>query len=203
MPPFHNVPVFRVMRLRETAAFVEIIPESTAVYFRDYDMIHRVWKGLLLVTAIGLTWSLVHGEAKPAAKSQSIPESAFMREKVASSHKIMEGLVAKDFLEIRTGGEELKRICSATEWKAHSDPVYAYHRSELIRQANKLIAGAEQSNLDATTFAYINALTTCVKCHEHCRDNLKIANVRRTSKIITIPTTDSDDVSTGEKVEPR
>lgn len=166
-------------------------------------MIHRVWKGLLLLTVVGLGWSLVHGETKPPAEPRHAPEYALMRAKVTSTHKIVEGLVAKDFLEIRTGAEELKRICHATEWKAHSDPVYGHHRSELIRQANKMIDGADQSSLELTTFAYINALTTCVNCHEHCRDVLKIANVRRTAKIIPIPTTDSDDLPPGEKTERR
>ena len=165
-------------------------------------MSHRVRKGLLLATVVGLGWSFVHGQTKPPAKVQQLPESALMRAKVASAHKIMEGLVAKDFLEIRTGAEELNRICRATEWEAHSDPVYAHYRSELIRQANKLIDAADHSNLDATTFAYINSLTTCINCHEHCRDVLKIANVKRGSKIIPIPTTDSDDLP-GEKTERR
>jgi hypothetical protein len=166
------------------------------------NMSHRVWKGLLLLAVVGLGWSFVHGQTKTPPKRQQLPESALMRAKVASSHKIMDGLVAKDFLEIRTGAEELKRICRATEWEAHSDPVYAQHRSELIRQANKLIDAADQSNLDASTFAYINSLTTCINCHEHCRDVLKIATVKRGAKIIPIPTTDSDDVP-GEKAERR
>src|SRR3954468_5511042 len=66
-------------------------------------MIHRGWQGLLLVTVVGLGWSLVRGETKSPAKSEPAPESALMRAKVASSHKIMEGLVSKDFLEIRSG----------------------------------------------------------------------------------------------------
>lgn len=166
-------------------------------------MIHRFWKGLFLLTVIGLGWSLVQGETKPATHPPHAPESALMRAKVGSSHKIMEGLVAKDFFEIRAGAEELKRICRATEWEANSDPVYAHHRSELIRQANKLIEATDQSNLDLATFAYVNTLTTCINCHAHCRDVLKIANVKRTAKIIPIPTIDSDDLPASEKTERR
>lgn len=163
----------------------------------------RVGAGLFFVTVVGLGWSLLHAETKAPAKPLHVPQPALMRAKVASSHKIMEGLVAKDFNEIHAGATELKRICRATEWEAHSDPVYAHHRIELIRQADKLIAAADQSNLDATTFAYINALTTCINCHDHCRDVLKIANVKRTAKIIPIPTTDSDDLPAGERIERR
>ena len=166
-------------------------------------MVNRLWNALLLVTIIGLCWSLVQGETKPPAKTPHPPESALMRAKVASSHKIMEGLVAKDFLEIRTGAEEIKRICRGTEWEAYADPTYAHYRSELIRQANKLVDAADQANPDTAMFAYINTLTTCVNCHDHCRDVLKIANTKRTAKIIPIPTTDSDDVPPGEKSERR
>jgi hypothetical protein len=163
-------------------------------------MLRRVWKGLFLVAVVGLGWSLVHGQSKAPAKSQPVPEIALMRAKVASSHKIMEGLVARDFTEIRSGALELKRICEATEWEANSDHVYAQYRGELIRQANKVIEAADQSHADAATFAYMNTLSTCINCHDHCRDVLKIATVKRTAKVVPIPTTDSDDAAPGEKV---
>jgi hypothetical protein len=166
-------------------------------------MLRRTELGLLLIAVCGFGWSLVGGESKSPAKSHHPAESALMRAKVASSHKIMEGLVAKDFHEIRTGAEELKQICRGTEWEAHSDSHYAFHRAELVRQANKLIMAADQSNLEAATLGYFNTLTTCINCHDHCRDVLKIANVKRPSKIIPIPTTDSDDVPPGEKSERR
>ncbi len=162
-------------------------------------MIHHVWKGLFLMAVVGLGWSLVQGESKTPAKPRDVPESALMRAKVASSHKIMEGLVARDFSEIRSGAEEIKKICQATEWEAHSDPLYAHYRAELIRQANKLIDAADQSHADAATFAYVNSLTTCINCHDHCRDVLKIATIKRTAKVIPIPTLDSDDAAPGEK----
>ena len=162
-------------------------------------MNYRIRNGLLLAFIAGLGWSFVQGETKSPGKTPRPEESALMRAKVASSHKIMEGLVAKDFPEIRTGADELLRICRATEWEAHSDPVYGHHRSELIRQAAKLTDAADQSNLDAATFAYFNTLSTCINCHEHCRDVLKIANVRRASKIIPIPTTDNDETAPAEK----
>jgi hypothetical protein len=165
-------------------------------------MIRRIATGMLLIAVTGLTWSFVRGEPRRAPADQP-PEAALMRAKVASSHKIMEGLVARDFKEIHEGAAELKRICRATEWQAHSDPIYAHYRNELVRQANKLIEAAGQSNTDSATFAYMNTLTTCINCHDHCRDVLKIANVRRPTKVIPIPTTDGDDSPAGEEIERR
>jgi hypothetical protein len=159
--------------------------------------------GLLLAIVSGLGWSLVRAETNTAAKPHRPPENALMQAKVASSHKIMEGLVAKDFREIHTGAEELKKICRATEWQAHSDPVYAHYRAELMRLANKLIDTADQSNLDAAAFAYVNALATCIHCHEHCRDVLKIAEIRRPTKVIPIPTNDGDEMPPGQAIQRR
>ena len=158
-------------------------------------MARRKWLALFPLMAIGLQWSFADGQAKRPEEPQHIPESALMRAKVASSHKIMEGLVARDFPEIRSGAEELLRICRATAWEAHSDHVYGHYRAELIRQAAKLADAAEQSNADAATFAYMNVLTGCINCHDHCRDVLKIAGVKRKSKVVQIPTTDDDNAA--------
>ena len=162
-------------------------------------MMRRAGMGFLVVAACGLGYSLAGGETKPAEKLRRPPEAALMRAKVASTQKIMEGLVAKDFAEIHSGAEELKRICRATEWEAHADPQYAFHRAELCRQADKLMFAADQSNLEAAAFNYLNALTNCINCHDHCRDVLKIATIKRPTKVIPIPTTDADDAPSIEK----
>lgn len=157
-------------------------------------MIRHTGKTLFVIAAIALGWSLVHAETKTPSKSEPpVPETALMRAKVASSHKIMEGLVARDFNEIHSGAEELIRICRGTEWEAHSDHTYAHYRAELIRQAGKLMYAADQSNSDAATFAYMNTLTTCINCHDHCRDVLKIAAVKGKSRVVPIPTEDADE----------
>ncbi len=156
-------------------------------------MVRHKWLALFPLMAIGLQWSFADGPTKRPDEPKHIPESALMRAKMASSHKIMEGLVARDFTEIQTGAGELIRICRATEWEAHTDHVYAHYRSELIRQAVKLSDAAEQSNADAATFAYMNLLTGCINCHDHCRDVLKIAGVKRKSKVVQIPTTEGDE----------
>ena len=156
-------------------------------------MARHKWLVVFALLAFGLKWSFADGQAKRPDEPKHIPESALMRAKMASSHKIMEGLVARDFPEIRTGAGELLRICRATEWEAHTDHVYGHYRAELIRQAVKLADAADQSNADAATFAYMNLLTSCINCHDHCRDVLKIAGIKRKSKVVPIPTIDSDE----------
>lgn len=155
-------------------------------------MVRHIGKPLLGVAVAGLCLSLVYAESATSGNEERVPQSVLMRAKVASAHKIMEGLVTKDFGEIRGGAKELKRICQATEWEAHADRLYAHYRAELLRNTAKLSEAADKSDADGAMFAYMNTLTTCVACHDHCRDVLKISTIKRVSRVIPIPTDEDD-----------
>ena len=155
-------------------------------------MIHRGWSGLIVLAVLALGWSFVRGDSDPPRRKKDDQQAALMRAKLASSQKIGEGLVSKDFGEITNGAEELRKICRATEWEAHSDSVYAHHRKELIRQSEKMIGAAARENPDGAAYSYVHALTTCISCHDYCRDVLKIAS-NTSSKVVPIPTTTEDD----------
>lgn len=117
--------------------------------------------------------------------------AAMMLAKLASSQKIVSGLVSEDFAEIRRGAEELNRICEATEWTGHNDQIYSHHRIELKRQSQKLIKLADDRNLDGAAFTYMHSLTTCISCHQYCRDVLKIADdFGPGDKVVPIPVTE-------------
>lgn len=117
--------------------------------------------------------------------------AALMLAKLASSQKIVSGLVSEDFAEIRRGAEELDRICEATAWPGHGDQIYSHHRTELKRQAQKLIKLADDRNLDGAAYTYMHSLTTCISCHQYCRDVLKIADVGSPmNKVVPIPVTE-------------
>ena len=156
-------------------------------------MIQRGWAGLIVLAMLGLGWSLVRGDSDPPRRKKDDQQAALMRAKLASSQKIVEGLVSKDFDEITRGAEELLKICKAEEWEDHSDAVFAHHRKELMRQSEKMINAAARENLDGAAYSYIHALTTCISCHDYCRDVLKIADNTPTLKVVPIPTTAEDD----------
>lgn len=148
--------------------------------------------GLACAMMLGLGWSLVRGGVDAPPRRKDDQQAALMRAKLASTQRIVDGLVSKDFDDISKGAEELMRICKATEWEAHSDSVYAHHRKELMRQAEKMVNSASRENLDGAAYSYIHALTTCIGCHDYCRDVLKIAN-GDASRVVPIPTTVEDD----------
>ncbi|MCA9023462.1 MAG: hypothetical protein KDA74_25110, partial [Planctomycetaceae bacterium] len=115
----------------------------------------------LLVTAVVLLIAGVvsaSSENSKSEKEQSEQQGALMLAKLACSQKITNGLVTKDFEEIHRGATELGSICIATEWASHNDPVYAHHRMELRKQAQKLAKMAEEKNLDGATYSYMHSL---------------------------------------------
>lgn len=149
---------------------------------------------LCAVTVAGMAGALlVAAEQQRAVPKPKHDEklAALMLAKLASSQKVVAGLVSEDFAEIRRGAEELNRICEATEWTGHNDQIYSHHRTELKRQAQKLIKLADDRNLDGAAFTYMHSLTTCISCHQYCRDVLKIADdFGPGDKVVPIPVTE-------------
>ena len=119
--------------------------------------------------------ALPAGEAQPPATDAADTEAALMRAKLASSQKIVEGLLARDFKLIRSGAQELEKICEATQWHAEKDQVYAHYRGELRRTAKKLAILAQGKDQDGVAYTYMHSITTCIRCHDYCRDVLRIA----------------------------
>ena len=151
--------------------------------------------GIVGVISIALAM-LAWGQPKPAVPTHSEDALAgLMRAKLASSQKVVEGLMASDFDLIRKGAEEMAKVCDATNWHATDDQVYSHYRAELRRTAKKLILLAEEKNLDGSSYTYMNSLTTCISCHEHCRHVLHISEKGPDLRVIPIPTTELENSS--------
>ncbi len=133
-------------------------------------MKHLAWIAPLLLITLGV----LSASDKPPIR-KAAPVAVLMRSKLGSSQKIVEGLVAKDFGLVQKGAKELLKVCDAEEWRSSDDQVYAHFKTELRRQTEKLDALGDVQNLEGTTFAYLSLITTCVDCHSHCRDVLRIA----------------------------
>ena len=134
-------------------------------------MKHSAWIVPLLLFSLGV---LAASDKPPARKAK--PVDVLMRSKLASSQKVVEGLVAKDFSMVQKGAKELLKVCDAEEWRSSDEQVYKHFKTELRRQVEKLDAFSDAQNLEGTTFAYLSLISTCVDCHSHCRDVLRIAS---------------------------
>lgn len=149
------------------------------------------WSWLLLAGLfLGAGLMLFAGEAKPPRQGESATEAALMRAKLASSNKIVEGLMTQDFGLVETGAQELAKICEATGWHAEEDQVYAHYRDELRRISQKLVQLAADEDQHGATYTYMHSITTCTSCHDYCRDVLHLAAKEPTLE--AIPTTPTD-----------
>ena len=155
--------------------------------------------GVLSTGLVMLAW----GQAPLRPTHNPDELSALMRSKLASSQKVVEGLVAEDFDLIHKGASEMSKVCDATDWHASDDQVYAHYRSELRRTAKKLMLLAEEKNLDGSAYTYMHSLTTCISCHEYSRDVLHIASKSPNLKVVPIPATEGENGSNRSRALPR
>ena len=131
---------------------------------------------------------LTNAKANNSQQEPNVP--GLMLAKLASTQRVVTGLVSKNFDEIKRGAKDMISICDASQWESHSDPLYGHYKSELRRQATGLCELAEQQNLDGAAFGYIQTIGTCVSCHTHCRDVLRIAAVP--NRVIQIPVVEGE-----------
>ena len=115
-------------------------------------------KLVLVVCVLCVGVAFMVGQAKPPETDAGGTEAGLMRAKLASSQKVVEGLMVQDLSLVRTGALELEKICKATEWHANEDQVYA-----------------QDDDLDGATYTYMHSITTCMNCHTYCRDVLHVA----------------------------
>lgn len=162
----------------------------------------RAWVGLgtFLVTGIvsvfaagilSRTWA--NQQQQQATQEPNLP--GLMLAKLASTQRVVTGLVSKNFGEIKRGAKDMISICDASQWESHPDPVYGHYKSELRRQATNLSDLADQQNLEGASFSYIQTIATCISCHTHCRDILRIAEVP--NRVIQIPVVGDEYERTG------
>lgn len=145
----------------------------------------------LIAGGIGACVALVAVEATPPANKAAENEAALMRAKLASTQKIVEGLMIRDFKLVRRGAQELEKICNATEWHAEEDQVYAHYRTELRQTAKKLAELSQGEDRDGAAYTYMHSITTCISCHDYCRDVLRIAH--NPPDLQPIPSQDADE----------
>ncbi len=100
----------------------------------------------------------------------------FMRVKLTSSQRVLEGLVTRDFALVDKGATEMREMSQAAKWpRAKDDPQYEHYAAEFRRQCQKLSELAAAENLEGAAFMYSQLTASCVTCHEHVRNSLRPA----------------------------
>lgn len=142
---------------------------------------------MCVLTGVG---ALVLGQQPTLSDADHNDLAVLMRAKLMSTQKVVEGLMDGDFDMIRKGGLELQRICDATGWRGHDDQVYGHYRAELKRCAIKLVEQADAGSVDGAAYGYMHTLTTCINCHDHCRNVLRVAQA--SPGVVPIPVTERE-----------
>lgn len=131
---------------------------------------------LLTFAAVSSRTTGEEADAPPRPLLDREEARPLMRAKLASSQRVFEGLLTKDFAQIRKGADELVGITDVAAWQNIEDPVHKHYHAEFRRLIIKLRGLAEKGNLEGASFLYMQSVSTCMNCHEHVRDVQKIAN---------------------------
>jgi hypothetical protein len=107
--------------------------------------------------------------AKPAAPKRGEELRKFMRAKLDSSGKILEGLTTADFDKIAAGARELQRTTEAEQWQVSNDGMYRQHSNQFRRVAEQLEKRAMEKNLDGASLAWVECTLSCIECHKWVR----------------------------------
>jgi hypothetical protein len=95
---------------------------------------------------------------------------ALMQRKLKEAQKALEGIALNNFDKISSSADELIEISKVAEWKVLKDPQYEMFSNEFRRRADQMRKAARDKNLDRATLSYVEITMTCVRCHEHVRD---------------------------------
>jgi len=96
----------------------------------------------------------------------------FMRQKLKSSNRILEGLMVDDLKMVDEAAEALLEMSQAEEWRASTDLMYLQHSREFGTAVQDLRAKAKKDSLDGASLAWINVTMKCIHCHEWVRNTI-------------------------------
>ena len=108
----------------------------------------------------------------PKAQKKKTLLQLFMREKLSSSNRILEGLVVDDLKMVSSGADALLQMSVAEEWRASNDMLYRQHSREFQSSVQTLRDKADQGSIDGVALAWVDVTLNCVQCHEWVRNML-------------------------------
>lgn len=103
-----------------------------------------------------------------------LPGKVFMSAKLTGTQDVLEGLLTRDFDQIRKAAQSLRDVALTTPpeqvRKEFDAQVYDHFRHEFLRLSGQLDKLAAQENLEGVAFVHQNLNSTCIGCHEFVRD---------------------------------
>ena len=106
-------------------------------------------------------------EVQQDDKIKSQIRKQFMREKLSSNQKIVEGLSLKDFGLVREGAEGVTALVKGQHWFVLDTPEYNDYSKDMEQAAQKLIKAADDKNMEAAALRYFDLTLNCIDCHRY------------------------------------
>jgi len=104
-----------------------------------------------------------------------IPQEIFMRIKLRSSAKVLEGIVTQDFDLVDAAAKDMEAMSEASRWPKADDRRYEHYGIEFRRLCQKMSQMAEEKNLEGVVNTHFQITNSCVRCHEYVHDSLRTA----------------------------
>lgn len=118
-----------------------------------------------LVLLLGLgAWSAGFAQSKRERLAKE-----FMRDKLALSQQILEGLALEDYDLMIAKGTKLSAMTKDANWRLFENPDYDEQSATFRKQVDALVGAAKKKNLDAAMLAYVRLTISCVDCHKSVR----------------------------------
>jgi hypothetical protein len=94
-----------------------------------------------------------------------------MLAKLKESQALLEGLTLNDLDKVQKSAEALLKISKEAQFrKVLNTPRYDLHANNMQRAAETVIEKVKEKNLEGATLAYVDMTITCVRCHQHTRE---------------------------------
>lgn len=113
-------------------------------------------------------------EAKPLQEPSKLTGKVFMSVKLTGTQEVLEGLLTRDFEQIRKASQSLRDVALTAppeQIRGEFDAqIYDHFRHEFLRIAGQLDKLAAEKNLEGVAYMHQNLNSTCIGCHEFVRD---------------------------------
>ena len=118
--------------------------------------------------ALALGEALVSNTTAQEKQDEDVRQAArktFMRGKLASIQKIVEGMATKNFGLTAEGAAEIKALVKGQHWFVLQTNEYQDFSAEMERAAGRLEQAAKNQSVDTVALRYFDLTLNCLDCH--------------------------------------
>ncbi|MBI1374744.1 MAG: hypothetical protein GC159_18650 [Phycisphaera sp.] len=126
-----------------------------------------VWSVVALFALMLSAWvSTGAGQPKEA------PLKTLMKQKLADSQAVLEGIAVEDFDKIAKRSDSLLALSQQAEWMVFDDAAYRGQSEAFRRAVQQMAREAKAKNVDGAAMGYVQMTLACVSCHKVIREKM-------------------------------